>query len=105
MEGDAMSRRLAVTTFMILMLLSMVFSSAVYADAQTAATGNVLGDIATEDLPEAYSSVEQGCITIPKQQGNYTTCGTFTATNACEASLIKNSGGKYTAENLDLSEL
>lgn len=96
---------LNVLALIFMMAFGTLFNSIGYVDAQTAANGNVLGNITTAELPDSYSSVEKGCITIPKQQGNYTTCGTFTATNACEASLIKNSKGVYTSTNLDLSEL
>lgn len=59
-------------------------------------------DAGSDNLPESYSSVEQGYITSVKNQGDTGTCWAHAAIAACEASLIKNNG--YT-KDLNLSEL
>lgn len=80
----------------ISLFLTVAFAFNLTAAAQTN------DDAGIDNLPESYSSVEQGYITSVKDQGNTGTCWAHATVAACEASLIKNNG--YT-KDLNLSEL
>lgn len=52
-------------------------------------------------LPTSYSSVSKNQVTIPKNQGSYKTCTSFSTLSCIETELIKNNNVN---KNIDLSE-
>ena len=65
--------------------------------------------VGVEDLPDVYSSVEKGFVTVPKDQEQNGSCWAFATVSMAESSLIS-TGGTFgggrvaTADSLDLSE-
>ena len=66
----------------------------------------VLSSLGAANLPEAFSSAEEGYITNVKNQGSYNLCWAYTSVAAMEASYLKNVVNKKASEeSIDLSEV
>ncbi len=91
----------ALVLLLALAIVPLVGCSAAGGSAQGSASGS---NVSEQELPAKYDMREKGLVTPVKKQSPFSSCWAFGGIAAAESSIISASGGKVTADDIDLSE-